>query len=101
MDLNQFDIYCVGSFLTLSDLKWNLVVLTDTVFQPRRMNENFTSAVVRGDETETFGFIEKFYFAFLHGIFDKMKKSINCHKGSYNLLAFNFFLKIEKLDLRK
>ena len=71
MDLNQFDIYCVEPFLALCDFKWNIVIIADTVLQPGGVDKYIVSTVIRGDETETFGFIEKFYFAFLHGILNK------------------------------
>jgi len=43
-----------------------MIVLTDFVYQPGNVDEHLALAGVGYDETKTFGFIEEFYYTFLH-----------------------------------
>ncbi len=56
------NIYCFFSSLVFCDVKRNLVVFADFVHQSAYVDKHILLAFIVDDETETFPFIEKFYF---------------------------------------
>lgn len=64
--LDEFYVHRIWTFFPICDFKRHIVFLTDLVNQTRYMNENIVTATDWGDEAETLGLIEEFYYAFLH-----------------------------------
>ena len=65
-NLDNLYIHGIQAFLALLHFECHLVVLTDLINQSAYVNEDVGRAVVRLNETKSFGFIEKFYCSFLH-----------------------------------
>ena len=64
--LNEFNVNGINAFFSALYFELNLIVFTDLVDQTRSVNKDILTAVLRLNETITFGFIEKFNCAFLH-----------------------------------
>ena len=64
--LDELYVHRIKPFFPFGDVKRHIVFFADLVDQTGYVNENILTTVYRGDESETFGLIEEFYYAFLH-----------------------------------
>lgn len=64
--LDHCDIYCVESSFSLLYLVGNFVVFTNAAVKPCYVYKQIVASVFWSDETEAFGFIEKFDCSFVH-----------------------------------
>ena len=65
-NLDNLYIHRVQAFLALRHFKCYLVVLADFINETTYVYEDVGGAVVRLDETKSFGFIKKLYCSFWH-----------------------------------
>lgn len=64
--LDNGNVYCAWSSFSLLYFVSNFVVLTNTAIQSCNVYEQVSTSVFWGDESETFGLVEKFDGSFVH-----------------------------------
>ena len=64
--LGDFDINCIHAFFATSSVEVYNISFADVVDQTCCVNEDFLFSGVVNDESESFGFIEKFYCTSIH-----------------------------------
>lgn len=65
--LDELYVHRIKPFFSFGYVKRHIVFFADLVDQTGYVNENIFTTVYWGDESETLGLIEEFYYAFLHG----------------------------------